>query len=88
MAFLTRGRCGELSHVDVAGVQRRGQPTDRPALTGGVPSLEHDAQGRPEFAVADLAARLEAEREESSLSRLQTLEALGLRELLGQIRVI
>src|SRR6185503_11013017 len=47
---------GELGDADVARVQRRHQPLDRPALAGGVPALEDDHERRPEGAIADQAA--------------------------------
>ena len=53
--LVVRGR-RELRDPHMPGVERRHQPLDRSALSGGVPALEQHAQRRTELVVRELAA--------------------------------
>ena len=88
MALLPRGRRGELRHVDMPGIERRGQPADRAALARRVPPLKQHAQRRAQLAIADLSAGLQAQREQPALGGFQPFQARGLGELGRQVHVL
>ena len=78
MALLVVGGRRELRDAHVAQVERRHQALDRAALARGVPALEDAAHGRPQLAVAELAAEREAQRREALVTGLEALRLLRL----------
>jgi hypothetical protein len=72
----------------MAGVQRLDHPLDGPALAGGVPALEHDADRRAERAAGELTAVDEPEVEEAELRFLQSTGFLILGNAQGEIDVL
>lgn len=68
MPFLVVRRGRELRHADVARVEWRDETFDATTLAGGIPSLEDDAQRRPEgAAVAEQPAADQSELEQAVL---------------------
>ena len=79
MPLLVVGRGRELRDPHVPWVELADQPLDGPALPGGVPPLEDDAQGRPELLGADLATEQQPQVHQALLRLLQLPLALLLR---------
>ena len=88
MALLAIGRRRELRHLEVPGIEWRGQAPDRAALAGRVPALEQDQQRRAELPVADQPAALQSQCEQPLLGPLEPLEPLFLGELERQVDIV
>ncbi len=77
MALLAIGGRRELRHLEVPGIELRGQAPDRAALAGRVPALEQDQQRRPDLAVADQSRALQSQSQQALLGALEPLDALN-----------
>ena len=87
MALLVGGGGGKLRHPHMARIQGADQPADRAALARGIPALEQHAQRWPQLALAQLAAHLQAQGQQSLLGRRYALDPLRFPELALQVDV-
>ena len=72
--------CREGRNVHVARIERLDQALDGPALAGGVPPLEDDADGRAQFPPAELATVDQPEMQDPELRLAEAFGLLVLRE--------
>ena len=88
MALLTRARRRELGNRYVAGVEWSGEPADRAAFAGGVPTLEEDQERRAERSVTDQPGTLQTQRQQPPLRTLQPLLGFLAGERQRQINLV
>jgi len=72
----------------VPGIERRDQALDRPALPGGIPALEEDAERGPDLLRPDLPPERQPELGQALPPVLQRLPLLLLGEGLGEIDLV
>jgi hypothetical protein len=88
VSLLVVGRCGELDHADVPGVELRDEALDRAALAGGILTLEGHADRRAELPAPDQPAEGEAQLGEARPGFVEPVRLLLAGELLGQVEVV
>ena len=88
VAGLVVRRRGELRDANVAGIQRGHEPFDRAAFSRRVPTLEHDAHGRPDGTPVQKSRQREAQRLQARPGGLQPSLFLDGCELEAQVELV